>query len=365
MITFNILYIPGTVTSLRLFPKTLVRWSQSAPAHDVTQPSKGTDLAEDREFSVSACRFRLVANGCLEEERRILQKLCAGEPRFEYLELSKTEMLTHGVALSRLQRMEESEYFAYLDSDVYAVGPWFGSVRRELLRRDAVFSCPPVWSDAQFETLPRGYRVLGGAFLHLEDGRCLGNSYFGIYDNRKLKESIERYGVAFERRDWKEVPAPLQGLLEAEGLPMKILDTGRLLNLLLGFDGRDLAFLPLEGLGHIGGVSGLRAMDVRPTASRIRRRLNHGLQAVRRRVKKQSEDSLAEKERALNRRKSRCRRATVSYFTGLLEALSQGRPHEGEAALRALAVDEPALVERIRGAEAQIVALHEAEAGPA
>jgi hypothetical protein len=326
-ITFNVLYVPGTVAGLLPFARSLARWSEG-------------------------CRFRLVANGCPEEERQLLREVCAGEPRFDFHALPGARVVPHGAALAALQRAESSEVFAFVDSDIFATGPWLPELRQELRRRDAVFSCPPVWSEPELATMPLSFKVLGGCYQHLEDGRCLGNSYFGVYDNRRLQETIRRHGVSFERVSWREVPRHLQERLRERGLEKTILDTGRLLNLLLGIDGRELAFLPLPGLGHIGGVSGVGMAERRRTVARLRLRTAEALTALRQRLLR-DEDPVSAPERDLIRRKARRRRATVRHFSALLRALAEERPFAEPFPL-----EEPRLVAEILALEGRIRALY-------
>lgn len=325
-ITFNVLYVPGTVALLKAFPGSLLRWS-------------------------SSYRFRLIANGCPPEERRLLEQLAASDPRLEYLHLASSEVVPHGVALSRLQEMEGSGAFAFIDSDVFATGPWQGAVEEGLAQRDAVFSCPPVWSDRDLETMPLDFVILGGCYQHLADGRCLGNSYFGIYDNRRLQQTIDRYGVGFEKRHWDQVPRRLRKLVRQLGLRTRIFDTGRLLNLLLGLDGGDLAHLPLPQLGHVGGVSGLGLARDRAARLSLPSRLRRRLTATLRRASR-GWSSISAAERELLRRKSLRRRATVAFFSTLLRDLAEERWESP-----GLTLDDPQLEARVRAAEAAILTL--------
>ena len=93
---FNIIYSPGDVLYSRLFLLSLLKRSE--------------------------CSFRVVNNGCTGKEKEMIINLCDNYSRLEYYELSSDNIFEHGAALSHLQTIEESDYFCFMDPDIFAVG---------------------------------------------------------------------------------------------------------------------------------------------------------------------------------------------------------------------------------------------------
>ncbi|MCK4796966.1 MAG: hypothetical protein KAT05_06265, partial [Spirochaetes bacterium] len=90
---FNIIYSPGDVLYSRLFLLSLLKWSE--------------------------CSFRVVNNGCTGKEKEMIINLCDNYSRLEYYELSSDNIFEHGAALSHLQTIEESDYFCFMDPDIF------------------------------------------------------------------------------------------------------------------------------------------------------------------------------------------------------------------------------------------------------
>ena len=93
---FNIIYSPGDVLYSRLFLLSLLKWSEGS--------------------------FRVVNNGCTGIEKDMLKQLCDNHARLEYYDLSSDNIILHGAALSHLHAIEESDYFCFMDPDIFAVG---------------------------------------------------------------------------------------------------------------------------------------------------------------------------------------------------------------------------------------------------
>lgn len=228
-ICFNIIYTPGTVKYLRLFVLSLLKWSP--------------------------CSFRLVANGCSPEEKGLLKSLCLLNPRLQFLALPFAGIVEHSQALAYLQSIEETDYFAYIDSDVLARGDFEAEIAPHLATHSAVFSAPPIWISRKDTILPDGYQIVAGRYAQTETGLCLGSTSFGVYDNHVLSQFTQDSGVKFERYLWKEIPPPHQARLARLGMKKAQYDTGKVLNLLLQEQGQQFYYLPGETLIHLGGVS--------------------------------------------------------------------------------------------------------------
>ncbi|NRD89679.1 hypothetical protein C8024_09775 [Sphingopyxis sp. BSNA05] len=101
-ITFNIIYTPGTVIHLLPFVQSLLRQS--------------------------AARFRLVDNGCMMPERRILENFVKTHERLELWQMSGDGCRPHGEVLDALFALETPGPFAFMDSDIVASGPFLDDV---------------------------------------------------------------------------------------------------------------------------------------------------------------------------------------------------------------------------------------------
>ena len=226
----NIIYIPGTVPYLSCFPFSLVEWSDE-------------------------CRFQLVSNGCSADEERILSRMADSDERLKFLSLQSDQVLSHGEALTVLQRQEESRYFTFLDSDVFATGEFLSDVLLDLASADAVFSSPPTWGYGEETEMPTWQMWDSGVYSTMAGGTCLGTTHFAAYDNRMLNELKAELGVGFRSYYWREIPKKIQKELTQRNQVKAVYDTGKLANILLGNRGRSLKLTEAPTLSHLGGIS--------------------------------------------------------------------------------------------------------------
>ena len=229
-LTFNIIYMPGTFKLLGVFLLSLLEHS-------------------------SSCRFHLVSNGCGDEELRVIQGFCGSYPRLGWQVVGTGAPLAHGEVLSLLQEQEESPFFAFMDSDIFATAPFLENLLAAARGADAVFSCIPLWATDQCLRASRDSMVLSGAFNELADGTCVGTSYFAVYDNQKLSRCRAETAVDLRLYLWRQIPRRLCRELRAAGKVKGIYDTGKLVNILLGHRGASLTFKISAGLFHVGGIS--------------------------------------------------------------------------------------------------------------
>ena len=228
-LTFNIIYTPGTVRFLSLFIFSLLRWSD--------------------------CKFRLIANGSRSEESEMLKRVCDEHPRLEFNRLPSSATAKHGHVLDYLLKQECSEYFCFMDSDIFATGEFISELLTNLDGNSAVFSCSPLWCGPDEQVLPDFDVRMRGWYNRSISGLCLGSSYFAIYDTKVLTNIVEDSNITFRRYDWKEVPTQYQQDLIHLGLRKNIYDTGKLLNLLLLIKGEKLVIRESPVLTHLGGMS--------------------------------------------------------------------------------------------------------------
>jgi len=228
-LTFNIVYIPGSVRYLRLFALSLLNSAD--------------------------CSFRLISNGCGPDEARLLRDFCGCSPRMEFLALPYGGMVSHGRALSCLQSQERSAYFCFMDSDILATGQFLNEFVPCVDQYAGVFSCPPVWCTAEDQVLSPTFQRMAGRYNWTESGVCLGSSYFAIYDNRVLTSLFRSTGIDFRRYLWDELSLAQCSELAGMGLKMDLYDTGKVVNLLLLCRGHELVFKESPTLKHVGGIS--------------------------------------------------------------------------------------------------------------
>jgi len=234
-LNFNIVYTVGTVRYLRLLVFSLLKWSEAS--------------------------FRLVANGCSPQEAHMLEELCRSSSQLEFLALPSTTLLPHSDVLSHLQSMEQSQYFCFMDSDILATGDFVSEMAPYLGQYSAVFSATPIWCTEEEQVLPDILPRMPGHFNRTSDGVCLGSTYFAIYDKRVLSELIESTGIGFGRYAWDEIPASCQAQINQIGLRKLHYDTGKLLNVVLNAQGKQLKYVDSAFLRHIGGVSARAALE--------------------------------------------------------------------------------------------------------
>lgn len=228
-ITFNVIFVPGTVRHLHGLTHSVIR--------------------------NSACRYRLVSNGCTKEEDRILQQTAAASSRVDFYRIAAETTLRHGLVLDHLHELETSGTFAFMDSDIYATGPFLPAMMSQGCDASGIFSGTPVWCPSELETVPDGFGLLKGFHNQLSDGRAVGSTYFAIYDNTALTDVIDESGVGFEVCEWDEIPGRLQKQLVSANLKYVTYDTAKLLNALLTVRGHQLCNVRSGNLKHIGGVS--------------------------------------------------------------------------------------------------------------
>jgi hypothetical protein len=237
--TFNIIYVPGTAHALFDFTRSL------------------TDH--------SSYRFRLVSNGCSAEEETFLAAQAARHPRLEVASLESKTVLPHGEALQRLYTSEDADYFACIDSDIFARGPFLTEARALLDAHAALFSGLPVWLAPEERVMPRQFVFMSGRFSQTEDGVCLGVSYCAIYRRAALEAVMSRTGVTFHRRHWSELPPEQRTRLSAMQLAKRQYDTMKLANLMLAHAGMSLLMCPERNLIHVGAQSSAAARPTRVT----------------------------------------------------------------------------------------------------
>lgn len=225
---FNIIYTPYTVRPLNLFLISLI--------HN------------------TSIHLRLISNACPPDEVDLLHGLAALAPdRISVLVHPTSVMLPHPVLLNELQEMETGKYFAFMDSDILALGD-IQPFLEDLLQENAgVFSGSPVWADSPI--LPNDHPKAGGRFMITEDGFCLGGTYFAIYRNAEISEIRKQTGITFNNYEWAAIPSDIQHIIRQMDLQKERYDNGKVLNILLQHTGHSCLYTEDLPIIHYGGLS--------------------------------------------------------------------------------------------------------------
>lgn len=230
-LTFNIIFTTGTVAELRAFAWSILRHAD--------------------------CRLRLVANGLADAEENALRRFAGADARLLFHRHPGADMAEHGDVLNALLAAESGDTFAFMDSDVFACGPFLPAVESALEHATAVFSGVPVWATAADQIAEAGVSArYGGPQNHLPNGACLGTSYFAVYRTAPLRQFIATQGVGLEKvKHADALSAAQRRQLAGLGGLGEGYETAKALNLLLVAAGHRLQVIELEGLCHVGGLS--------------------------------------------------------------------------------------------------------------
>jgi hypothetical protein len=228
VITFNVLFTPGSVGRLLPFALSLLQGS--------------------------GVRVRVVANGCGSDEVDLMRAATRVDQRMSHYVLPNRNPIEHGQALNRLFEAFDEPHFAIADSDVIADGDFMDSLQ-PIAPGTAVFSATPVWVADGDAVLPAGTTFLSGRQRSLEDGTPIGSTYLAVYERATIeplwRQSPRGFGVHFRHM----LPREMQTAFSERGWRFRMFDSCRLVNLLLLVDGHRLENRSIPELHHVGGYS--------------------------------------------------------------------------------------------------------------
>ena len=296
---FNIIYTPGNVLYLRLFLLSLLKWSE--------------------------CSFRVVNNGCKGKEKDMLKQLCDNHARLEYYDLSSDNIILHGAALSHLQTKEESDYFCFMDADIFAVDNFMDEFIPYINQFSGVFSGSAIWQRDKDQIIEKSNLRIGGRFHWTSDSFCLGSSFFAIYHNGTLSQLIKDTGVTFDKYlTWQSIPKEHRDEIEKLGLKKKAYDTGKIINILLQVKGNKIIYKNSKTLWHLGGLSSRLIGPLSKVPSKGIKRIRKNISTlislksmINRAVRKERKYQLNIKYKRFD---------TAQYFTQILHCLFNGIP---------------------------------------
>lgn len=223
-LTFNIVFTPGTVKYLRLGALTLLRYSPY--------------------------RYRLVANGLLEDERQLLRRLVVSSNRFDFHGLDESGVLEHGLVLNHLVGIEESDYFCFIDSDIFAVAEFATPLESALQTCDVLSSCRCLLWDP--DDVSFGFV---GRSTHAPTGEPLPSTFFSVCRTEVVRRWSQELGIGFQRYRHDEMSPGMREIARRFGWNGELCDTGKLLYLAGLSQGGRFWHREFPALVHIGGIS--------------------------------------------------------------------------------------------------------------
>ena len=331
-ITFNVIFTRGSPERLLPFAWSLLRGS--------------------------GVHVRLVANGCDTSDVDVLRRAADRDDRLAVYVLPRRGVIEHGLALNHLFDAHPDEpLFAFADSDVLATGDF---VPRLLPLGDGqagAFSAPPVWAiGAEDAVAPSGGPFLAGRMRELPDGTPVGGTYFAIYDRAMVEPAVRAAPRGFAIHHRQMLAPPVRGALAERGWDYPMLDTGRVVNLLLLLDGRRLENHDVPELHHVGGFSNADFGGASATLRRLAQMLvskEARSLGIRDRARLRSAGRTVREQPYFERITAR-RTAVPPYARAVLDALIAGAPlppplrtgtdevdRQVEALVEALAVHYP------------------------
>jgi hypothetical protein len=204
----------------------------------------------------TAYHFCLVPNGCSSKERAILKKLSETNERLSYYCFPANQMQIHGKVLTHLQAKCLDEYFCFMDSDIFATA-MFSDLKQILEKENltGLFGGMPLWVKESEHLFKPSFKGMLGTFNKMEDGSCIGSTYFSLYKNEDLNQIIQHYGVCFDEISRNNLPTDIQQELHRLGYYQNSFDTGKVIGLFLNKHNFHLKNIEIPELCHIGGTS--------------------------------------------------------------------------------------------------------------
>lgn len=204
----------------------------------------------------SGVRLRFVLNGCAPGQREQMEGFVEKWPGrvVEIIEVSPPdEMIAHGVALDRVRgQRDDGDYFAMIDPDILATGPFTPPLKDLLAKHSVVSSGVEVWSTSNL--VPAGQPGVAGENFYTADGFVFGGPHFTMYHRDVLDEVCDRWGVGLGSAG-PELRDDTLEHLKAAGHEYIVYDTAKIVGALIQADGHSLVHHDVEPISHFGGMS--------------------------------------------------------------------------------------------------------------
>ena len=220
----------------------------------------------------SALRFRIVCNGLPENEVEDVARFCERFDRVDYLDFPTAgRMLPHGTLLQSLLERESGEWFAFVDSDVFALAPFQDELDAVLTDADVVSLADHPVQEGKAQHVGTG----GGSSVS-PSGLQLAHTFFAFYRRQAVLDLIRDSGVSLERyQRQSQIPAAIQAEIPPADLGKGTFDTGKLMCVLASLRGLRVRHQPLAPIFHMGRMSvpSLAATETMPARLRSKRQL--------------------------------------------------------------------------------------------
>lgn len=202
----------------------------------------------------SAFSFRLVGNSLCEDEARLLESIANCSDRLSFVNFESDFIIPHGTLLDLLFHSEDHPLFCFCDSDIFLFNSLSTSPAKLIGNHHVFSSAGRIENDGG--AVYTGFK--GGATTVSPDLKIpLATSFFCVYKRDELGLMMDQYKVGFEQyRNVNQVPSDAQQKLSELGLDFTMFDTGKLLSVLLHCEGKRGRYQEIDGLIHIGGMSG-------------------------------------------------------------------------------------------------------------
>lgn len=202
----------------------------------------------------SPYQVSIVLNGLGQKESDFLEHVAASSPQLDLHPCRTASLVSHSEMLNRLSKQETSDWFCFMDSDIFTTAPFSHRLDAVLETCDIFSSCYPLASSSN--TLTAGYSLLA---LKSPAGKQLATSFFCAYRMDVLRRVMDECNVGFEPVLIDGVPAPCrQWIADEDFQTTDDMDTGKLLTLLSHSFGFQTRYVELDEMVHIGGISSRR-----------------------------------------------------------------------------------------------------------
>jgi hypothetical protein len=199
----------------------------------------------------SPYHLSIVLNGLEQTETEFLEQVAARNDRLELHPCRSAMLVSHADMLNRLSEQETSDWFCFMDSDIFASEPFSRKLDGILKTCDVFSSCYPLASGSN--SLTTGYSYLS---LQSPAGKQLATTFFCAYRMDVLRQVKEACNVGFECTPINAIPHQCHKWISDDDLRSSDdMDTGKLLTLLAHSFGYRTHYDDLNELAHIGGIS--------------------------------------------------------------------------------------------------------------
>ena len=120
-----------------------------------------------------------------------------------------------------------------------------------------------IWYAPEDIYIPTHFRRIQGSHIETDAGQCVASSYFVIFNNEKLTQTMQETGADFPIEQWENIAADLQEKIKKVQLDKVDYDTCKVIVALMIESGARFEYIWLDNLIHIGGFSD-RAGDGTP-----------------------------------------------------------------------------------------------------